>query len=85
MNLINKKFYNYNISKIIHSLLKVGYVNFGNSLINSRLKSNLNKPLGSLLSPLFCNILLHELDTFAAFLSKNIFSPKIQKLPLKPS
>ena len=72
LGLINKKFFNYKISQIIHLLLKVGYVNFGSSLVDSRLGQKMGTPKGSILSPLFCNILLHELDSFVVFFCKSV-------------
>ena len=73
LGLINKKFFNYQISQVIHLLLKVGYVNFGSSLVDSRLEQKMGTPQGSILSPLFCNILLHELDSFVISLCKSVF------------
>jgi group II intron reverse transcriptase/maturase len=73
LGLINKKIYNYQISQIISLLLKVGYVNFGASLVDSNLDQKIGTPQGSLLSPLLCNILLHELDSFVISLCKNIY------------
>lgn len=72
LGLINKKFFSYQISQVIHSLLKVGYVNFGSSLVDSKLEQKMGTPQGSILSPLFCNILLHELDSFAISLCKSV-------------
>jgi hypothetical protein len=72
MSLINKKLYNYRISQIINSFLKVGYINFGDSLIDSRLEHNIGIPQGALLSPFFCNILFHELDLFVKSLYNRI-------------
>ena len=43
LSLINKKFFNYQISQIISWLLKVGYVNFGASLVDSRLECSVLK------------------------------------------
>jgi retron-type reverse transcriptase len=79
LGLINKKFFNYKISQIILLLLKVGYVNFGSSLVDGRLEKKIKTPQGSILSPLFCNILLHELDFFAVALCKSVFRAQHEK------
>lgn len=79
LSLINKKIYNYQISQIIHLLLKVGYINFGASLIDSKLERNVKVFQGSLLSPFFCNILFHELDFFAISLCNKVFYVHYEK------
>jgi retron-type reverse transcriptase len=43
--------------------MKVGYIHFGN-LCDSKLELKISTPQGSIISPLLCNILLHELDLF---------------------
>ena len=83
LGLINKKFFNYQIFRIICSLLKVGYVNFGSSLVNSKLEHKIGIPQGSMLSLLFCNILLHELDSFVTFLRKSVYRARYQQDPKK--
>lgn len=79
LGLINKKFFNYQISKIILLLLRVEYVNFGASLVASKLEQKMVTPQNYLLSTLFCNILLHKLDSFVAFLCKNVFHARYKK------
>jgi hypothetical protein len=76
MGLINKKFHNYQVSHIINSLLNVGYINFGVTLTDSELEHSLSATQGSLLSPFFCNILLHELDSFSISLCNKVFNAK---------
>jgi retron-type reverse transcriptase len=46
--------------------MKVGYIHFGN-LSDSKLELKIGTPQGSVISPLLCNILLHELDLFMSF------------------
>jgi retron-type reverse transcriptase len=75
MDLINKKFHNYRVSQIIYSLISVGYINFGTTLIDSELERSIGTG-SSLLSPLFCNILLHELDYFSISLCNKVFNAK---------
>lgn len=70
MCLINKRFYNYDVSQTISLMLKAGYIRFGHT-VNSELESNFGVSQGCLLSPFFCNILLHELDVFAVNLCNN--------------
>jgi Type II intron maturase len=79
LGLINKKFFNYKISQIILLLLKVGYVNFGSSLVAGRFEQKIGTPQVSMLSPFFCNILLHELDLFVFFLCKSVFRVRHEK------
>lgn len=76
MGLITKKFHNYQVSHIIHSLINVGYINFGATLTDSELEHSVGTPKGCLLSPLFCNILLHELDSFSISLCNKVFNAK---------
>lgn len=47
----------------MNRFLKKGYVHFGN-LCDSQLELKIGTPQGSIISPLICNILLHELDNF---------------------
>jgi group II intron reverse transcriptase/maturase len=79
LDLINKNFFNYQISQVILLLLKVGYVNFGSSLVDSRLDQKTGTPQGSILSPFFCNILFHELDFFVMSLCKNFSRDRHEK------
>jgi retron-type reverse transcriptase len=62
---------------LINQLLTVGYINFAN-LANSELKNLEGSPQGSLLSPLFCNILLDELDIFILALCNSIIVQRVR-------
>lgn len=75
MCLINQRFYNYDVSRIIALLLKAGYMRFGHT-VNSELEDNCRIFQGSLLSSFFCHILLHELDVFAITLCNNFSHSK---------
>lgn len=70
MCLINKRFYNYDVSRMIALTLKAGYMRFGHT-VNSELESNFGVSQGSLLGPFLCHVLLHELDVFAINLCNN--------------
>ena len=61
LSIFNKYINDYNLSILINKIMKVGYIHFGN-LVDSKLVSKVGSPQGSVLSPLICNILLHELD-----------------------
>ena len=74
---INKKIKCYKLSLLINQLLTVGYINFAN-LANSELKNLEGSPQGSLLSPLFCNILLDELDIFILALCNSIIVQRVR-------
>ena len=74
---INRKVQCYKLSLLINKLLTVGYINFAN-LANSELKSLEGSPQGSLLSPLFCNILLNDLDIFILDLCKSTFVERVK-------
>lgn len=74
---INKKVYCYKFLALINQFLKVGYINFAD-LANSELNNLEKSPQGSLLSPLFCNILLDDLDVFIINLCNNIFVDRIK-------
>jgi len=74
---INKKVQCYKLSLLINKLLTIGYINFAN-LANSELKNLEGTPQGSLLSPIFCNILLNDLDIFILNLCKTIFVERVK-------
>ena len=63
MSIFNEYINDYWTSQLINKILKKGYVHFGN-LSDSRLELKMGTPQGSIISPLICNILLHELDKF---------------------
>lgn len=77
LNLINNKINDYHFSILLYKQLKVGYICFDN-LYDSSLINMKGSPQGSLLSPLFCNIILHELDKFIIKLCNNINNKRIK-------
>lgn len=74
---INRKIHGYKFLALINQLLKVGYINFAD-LANSELKNLEGIPQGSLLSPLFCNILLNDLDLFIIDLCNDTFVERVK-------
>jgi group II intron reverse transcriptase/maturase len=63
LSILNKHLNDYWTSNLVNRFLKKGYIHFGN-LSDSRLELKVGTPQGSIISPLICNILLHELDCF---------------------
>jgi len=63
LSIFNKYVDDYWTSILINMFLKKGYIHFG-SLSDSRLEQKIGTPQGSIISPLVCNILLHELDCY---------------------
>ena len=58
---INKRVNDYWLSILINKFLKAGFIHF-EGLTDSQVVNKVGTPQGSILSPLFCNILLHEFD-----------------------
>jgi len=63
LSVIGRRLDDYWMLRTINSLLKCGYIHFGN-MCDSQLELKIGTPQGSVLSPLLCNILLHDLDCF---------------------
>ena len=63
LSIFNEYINDYWTSILINKFMKKGFIHFGN-LCDSSLELKLGTPQGSLISPLICNILLHELDVF---------------------
>jgi len=58
---INKRINDYWLSMLINKFLRTGFIHF-EGLTDSQVVNKAGTPQGSILSPLFCNILLHEFD-----------------------
>jgi len=63
MSIFSRYVDDYWTCNLINRFLKKGYVHFG-SLCDSQLELKIGTPQGSIISPLICNILLHDLDSF---------------------
>lgn len=61
LNIFSQHIKDRKISMLILKFLKGGFIDFSN-LVNSRLELNKGTPQGGILSPLLCNILLHQFD-----------------------
>lgn len=75
LSIISTRLDDYWTSRLLHSILKGGYVHFG-GLCDSELSLKIGTPQGSILSPLLCNILLNELDHYVKLLSDEMFVPR---------
>ncbi len=73
LGLINRHLDDYWTLLTINQFLKAGFIHFG-GLIDSELESKTGTPQGSVLSPLFCNIILHEFDKQATQICSRINS-----------
>jgi len=63
---------------LIKSGLKAGYIKMGDIVVNE----SQGTPQGSVVSPLLCNIFLHELDTFVDdLITENIKGKTRRKNP----
>lgn len=63
LSIFNNHLDDYWTSNLMNRFLKKGYIYFG-GLCDSQLELKMGTPQGSIISPLVCNILLHELDCF---------------------
>jgi hypothetical protein len=63
MAALNNRIRDKGLNKLVHRLLKCGYVNTLN-LVDSRLEMDKGMPQGSIISPLMSNIFFHRLDKF---------------------
>lgn len=73
---INKKVNDYRFSMLIRAQLRVGYICY-DGLHDSSTLNKKGSPQGSLLSPLFCNILLHELDKYVDSICRNYNNKRV--------
>ena len=76
---INKRVKDYWLSILINKFLKAGYIHF-EGLTDSRVVNKVGTPQGSILSPLFCNILLHEFDVEVRSLIYSINNTRNKKV-----
>ena len=76
---INKRINDYWLSILISRFLKAGFIHFEN-LSDSQLINKLGTPQGSILSPLLCNILLHDFDAEIQKLTLSINNTRNKKV-----
>jgi retron-type reverse transcriptase len=58
---LSKRFRDPKLNRVIWGMLKTGYIHL-KGLVDSKLTLNEGTPQGSILSPLLCNIYLHQMD-----------------------
>jgi len=73
LDTFNKYVDDYWTSNLIHKILKVEYIHFG-GLVDSDLSAKIGVPQGSIISSLFCNILLHDFDKGMTEYCKRVFN-----------
>lgn len=83
LGLVNRHLDDYWTLFTINQFLKAGFIHFG-GLVDSELESKIGTPQGSVLSPLFCNILIHEFDKQATLICSKISSPLNFKRDVSP-
>ena len=83
LGLVNRYFDDYWTSLTISNILKAGYIHFG-GLVDSELESKIGTPQGSVLSPLFCNILLHEFDNQVSLMCSKVTGDLDHKKAINP-
>ena len=76
---INKRVNDYWLSILINKFLKAGFIHF-EGLVDSQVVNKAGTPQGSILSPLFCNILLHEFDVEVRNIINSINNTKNKKV-----
>lgn len=84
MSIFSRYVGDYWTCNLVNRFLKKGYVHFG-SLCDSQLELKVGTPQGSIISPLICNILLHDLDCFVErYITKySNFSDRVIKVSKK--
>jgi retron-type reverse transcriptase len=67
------------LSTLVNKFLKAGFIHF-EGFTDSKLVNKIGTPQGSILSPLFCNILLHEFDIEIKNMTKDINNIRNEKV-----
>lgn len=79
LSAISKRINDYWFLRLLSSILKAGFIHF-EGLVDSELESSKGTPQGSILSPVLCNILLHDFDKIMVDCCISITNQRVEKI-----